>query len=136
VDTFTIAQAADLLEGQITKAALRKRVQRPDAPGGLRSVKGQDGKRRIPASELHRAGFRLQAKPPDPAEIVRELVERITTQEAELIRLRALPARLEADATEHREAAKAAALRAAQAEAQLEEIRSAPWWKRRKLLRV
>jgi vacuolar-type H+-ATPase subunit I/STV1 len=143
MDTYTISEAAKLLAGQVSKAALRKRVQRPEAPGGLRSVKAADGKRRIPRSELERAGFRLDPHSPDAAELVRELVEKIATQEAELSRLRALPARLEAEADAERQAATEAAERAQQAEQQaratreeLEAIKAARWWQRRKMLRA
>jgi vacuolar-type H+-ATPase subunit I/STV1 len=142
MDTYTISEAAKLLDGQVTKEALRKRVQRPEAPGGVRSVKGSDGKRRIPRSELERAGFRLDPQAPDTSEVVRELVEKIATQEAELSRLRALPARLEAEADAQRKAATEAAERTEQAEQQaqatreqLEAIKSASWWKRRRILR-
>jgi hypothetical protein len=143
MDTYTISEAAKLLAGQVTKDALRKRVQRPEAPGGLRSVKAPDGKRRIPRSELERAGFRLDPAAPDASEVVRELVEKIAAQEAELTRLRALPARLEASADAERQAATEAVKRAQQAEQQaraareeLEAIKAARWWKRRKILRA
>jgi threonine synthase len=142
MDTYTISEAAKLLDGQVTKDALRKRVQRPEAPGGLRSVKASDGKRRIPRSELERAGFRLDPAAADSSEVVRELVEKIASQEAELTRLRALPARLEAEADAERQAATEAAKRASQAERQaqvvreqLEAIKAARFWKRRRLLR-
>ena len=131
METFTIAEAAKLLEGQISRDALKKRVQRPDAPGGVRSVKGADGKRRIPRSELERVGLRLKPVEDSAAGVVRELAEKIAEQERELVRLRALPERV----TEAAEARQEAERRAAELEAWRDELLNASFWQRRRLLR-
>jgi vacuolar-type H+-ATPase subunit I/STV1 len=131
METFTISEAARLLEGQISREALKKRVQRPDAPGGLRSVKGSDGKRRIPRSELERAGLRLNPVEDSPASLIRELVEKIADQERELMRLRALPERVQSVEAEKREVEQ----RAAALEAWREEVQRGGFWQRRRLLR-
>jgi hypothetical protein len=138
METFTISEAADLLDGQVSKAALRKRVQKPKAPAGLRSVLGPDGKRRIPRSELERAGFRLDPTQPDNSELIRELTERIAAQERELVELRALPERID---EQRRQAEEEAAARA-QAERErdlererLQRLAQVGWRERRRLLR-
>jgi hypothetical protein len=130
METFTIAEAARLLEGQISQAALKKRVQRPTAPGGLRSVKGPDGKRRIPRAELERVGLR-PGPVEDTADVVRGLAEKIVAQERELVRLRALPEKVAGvqaakDAAEHR---------AAELEEWRVEVLGAGYFRRRRLLR-
>jgi hypothetical protein len=131
METFTIAEAARLLEGQITASALKKRVQRPESPGGLRSVMGADGKRRIPRSELERVG--LRAKPiEDTAEVVRGLADKIAAQEAELTRLRALPEKVASVAAEK----EAAERRAAELEAWRDEVMASRFFRRRRLLRA
>jgi hypothetical protein len=131
METFTITEAASLLDGQITRAALKKRIQRPGAPGGLRSVKGPDGKRRIPRVELERVGLRIKPVEDSPAELIRELVEKITDQERELMRLRTLPERVE-----DLGAAKAVAEeRASELEAWRLDLAASGFWQRRKLLR-
>jgi glycine cleavage system regulatory protein len=142
--TYTISEAQRLLADHghaISIDALRKRVQKPDSPTGLRSVLNSDGKRRIPRSELERL-FSLDGATEDQKDVIQHLTDRLLEQEREITSLKALPARLEADATEQREAAKAAASRAAQAEAlaselerKLEGIASAKWIHRRKLIR-
>ena len=53
----------------------------------------RDGVRRIPHSELERAGI-LEEGSPDTTRVIRELTERLDAQAAELIRLRALPERV------------------------------------------
>ncbi len=131
METFTIAEAARLLEGQITRDALKKRVQRPDAPGGLRSVKSDDGKRRIPRAELERVGLRLKPIEDSAADLVRELVEKIAAQERELMRLRLLPERVAETAA----ALEAVERRANELEAWRVDVRAAGWRQRRRLLR-
>ncbi len=131
METFTIAEAARLLEGQITRDALKKRVQRPDAPGGLRSVKSDDGKRRIPRAELERVGLRLGPVEDSAADLVRELVEKIAAQERELMRLRLLPERVAETAA----ALEAVERRANELEAWRGDVRAAGWRHRRRLLR-
>jgi vacuolar-type H+-ATPase subunit I/STV1 len=131
VETFTIAEAAKLLEGQISREALKKRVQRPDAPGGVRSVKSGDGKRRIPRSELERVGLRIKPVEDSAASVVRELAEKIAAQERELTRLRALPERVAEADTARQEAER----HAAELEAWREELLNASFWQRRRLLR-
>ncbi len=130
METFTINEAARLLESQITQAALKKRVQRPTAPGGLRSVKGPDGKRRIPRAELERVGLR-PGPIEDTAEVVRGLAEKIADQERELVRLRALPEKVAATEAEK----EAAERRAADLEAWRAEVVSAGFFARRRILR-
>jgi hypothetical protein len=131
METFTITEAARLLDGQITKDALKKRIQRPDAPGGLRSVKSADGKRRIPRSELERVGLRVSPVEDNAAQVVRELVEKVAEQERELMRLRALPEQVAATEAEKL----AAELRAAELEAWRVQVLSSGWRQRRRMLR-
>jgi hypothetical protein len=131
METFTIAEAARMLDGQITRDALKKRVQRPDAPGGLRSVKSDDGKRRIPRAELERVGLRLTPVEDSAADLVRELVEKIAAQERELMSLRLLPERVAETAA----TLEAVERRADELEAWRADVRAAGWRQRRRLLR-
>jgi glycine cleavage system regulatory protein len=143
--TYTISEAHSLLADHghpISLDALRKRVQKPESPTGLRSVLNGDGKRRIPRSELERL-FSLDGATEDQKDVIQQLTDRLLEQEREIASLKALPARLEAAATDQREAAKAAASRAAQAEDRatelerhLEGIASAKWWRRSKAIRA
>lgn len=87
METYTLREAAELTG--TSQEALRKRVDR----GTIQSVK-RNGVRRIPRSELERAGLRIGG-PADATDVTRELVERIAAQESELARLRALPERVE-----------------------------------------
>lgn len=87
VETYTIAEAARLCG--IGPEALRKRLDR----GTIQSLK-RDGVRRIPRSELERAGLRI-GPPAEASDITRELIEKIDVQATELARLRALPERVE-----------------------------------------
>ncbi len=87
METYTLREAAGLTG--TSQEALRKRVDR----GTIRSVK-RAGVRRIPRSELERAGLRI-GEPADANDIVRELTEKIDAQAQELARLRALPERVE-----------------------------------------
>jgi DNA-binding transcriptional MerR regulator len=105
VETYTLSEAAERCG--VSVAALRRRADR----GTIRTVK-RDGVRRVPRSELERAGLGVAA-PATPAEVVRELAETIRRQERELAALRALPERVDAerervDAAEHRAADSAA----------------------------
>lgn len=102
VETYTLSEVAERCG--VSVAALRRRADR----GTLRTVK-RDGVRRVPRSELERAGLRLDEQPASPAEFVRELTETIRRQERELAALRALPERVEQErgrvgAAEHRAA--------------------------------
>lgn len=87
VETYTLREAAAVTG--MSQEALRKRVDR----GTVRSVK-RDGTRRIPRSELERAGLRV-GEPAAVGDVVRELTETIRRQEQELTALRALPERIE-----------------------------------------
>jgi len=93
--TYTIAEAAPLTE--LSARALRARVDR----GQIRSVL-RDGARRIPHTELERAGL-LQGSTPDTTEVIRELTAKLDAQAAELAQLRALPERIEAERSRHDE---------------------------------
>jgi len=84
--TYSISEAADLTT--LSARALRARVDR----GHIRAVL-RDSVRRIPHSELERAGI-LEEGSPDTTRVIRELTERLDAQAAELIRLRALPERV------------------------------------------
>ncbi len=132
MQTFTIAEAAKLLDAQISREALKKRVQRPSAPGGLRSVLGADNKRRIPRSELERVGLRMAPIENGGGELVRALADKIADQERELVRLRALPERVESLAADKA----ATESRAAELEAWRSEVLQAGFWQRRRLLRL
>jgi hypothetical protein len=131
MESFTITEAARLLDGQITREALRKRVQRPGSPGGLRSVLSADGKRRIPRAELERVGLRLTPIEDNAAEIVRQLAEKIAHQERELTRLRALPERVAIEA-QAREDAQA---KLTELEAWRLDVVASSWRRRRRLLK-
>ena len=105
METYTLSEAAERCG--VSVAALRRRADR----GTIRTVK-RDGVRRVPRSELERAGLGVEA-PATPAEVVRELTETIRRQERELAALRALPERVDAErervgAAEHRAADSAA----------------------------
>jgi hypothetical protein len=132
MEALTISEAARLLDGQITREALRKRVQRPDSPGGLRSVLGADNKRRIPRSELERVGLRLTPIEDNAAEIVQQMAAKIAEQERELTRLRALPERVAIEA-QAREDAQA---KLAELEAWRLEVVASSWRRRRRLLKT
>ncbi len=90
METYTLAEAAALTATSVQ--VLRRRADR----GTLRTVQ-RDGKRRVPRSELERAGLRI-GPPADTAELVAELTATIVGQERELVALRALPAAVEARA--------------------------------------
>ncbi len=131
METYTINEAAKLIG--LTEKSVRNRVDR----GQLRVVK-RDGLRRIPRSELKRAGLiRAEAdaskavepaseRPQGPA-LVDQLLDRLERQASELGELRALTsqaeslqdqrARLEAALEEAREDARRARARAAEVEA-------------------
>jgi DNA-binding transcriptional MerR regulator len=120
VETYTLSEAAERCG--LSVAALRRRADR----GTIRTVK-RDGVRRVPRSELERAGLGVEA-PATPAELVRELAETIRRQERELAALRALPERVDAErervaAAEHRAADSAA--EALRLRAELAEIAAA-----------
>ncbi len=89
MDTYTLSEAAQLTGTSLQ--ALRRRADR----GTLRTVQ-QDGKRRVPRSELERAGLRV-GPAADIAEVVAQLTATIVAQERELAALRALPAAVEAE---------------------------------------
>lgn len=131
MEALTISEAARLLDGQITREALRKRVQRPDSPGGLRSVLSADGKRRIPRAELERVGLRLTPIEDNAAAIVQQMAAKIAEQERELTRLRALPERVAIE-SRGREDAQA---KLVELEAWRLEVVASSWRRRRRLLK-
>lgn len=102
METFTIAEAAAATG--LTKKAMRNRVDR----GQLRAVL-RDGVRRIPRSELDRLGLlgagseAAERQVPHEAasaeavrsEVIRELLDRVERQSAEITTLRALTAEAE-----------------------------------------
>jgi hypothetical protein len=81
VKTYTIREAAELCG--VTVVAMRKRVDR----GGVRAVLSE-GTRRIPHSELERAGLLAGARE-------RELEATVKRLRAEVVELRLIPAQLE-----------------------------------------
>ena len=115
METYTLREAATATG--MSQEALRKRVDR----GTVRSVK-RDGVRRIPRSELERAGLRI-GEPADASDVVRELTETIRRQERELVSLRALPERVESTRRDHEREAEARAAAEVRAQAAEEEAR-------------
>jgi vacuolar-type H+-ATPase subunit I/STV1 len=142
MELYTLREAADLLDGQITLDALRKRVQNPDGKSsGIRSVKGSDGRRRIPRQELERH-FRLTAPESEASRVIQQLSAELASKDRELAELRQIPARAEMERERLLLAERAAQARALEAEeraraweAWKDELATAPWYRRRKLLR-
>ncbi|MDQ3971073.1 MAG: helix-turn-helix domain-containing protein [Thermoproteota archaeon] len=157
METLTIAEAAEATG--LTKKAIRNRVDR----GQLRAVL-RDGVRRIPRSELDRAGLdadSLEAgdgadirqgaasRQPKETSAWAELLDRLERQAGELAELRVLTREAESlredrerlEGAFHEARARASELEAKldverQATAkQLEQVASARWWERRRLLR-
>jgi len=156
METLSIAEAAEATG--LTKKALRNRVDREQIRAVLR-----DGIRRIPRSELERAGLSVrspeaaaevaegqEAAPGQPGSpsAISEVLDRLERQAGELAELRVLTReadtlreerdRLEAALHESRAkvAEAEAKLEAEQAEAErLRQVASAGWWQRRRLLR-
>jgi len=131
VETYTLREAADLTG--MTVQALRRRADR----GSLRTVH-QAGVRRVPRSELQRAGLRV-GPPESPTETVRELVATIDRQATELARLRALPERIDAERSRAEDlAAQLAAAEQAAADlaAWQQRLTASNWRERRRLLRA
>jgi hypothetical protein len=157
VETYSISEAAEATN--LTKKAMRNRVDR----GQLRFVL-RDGVRRIPRSELERAGLNVSrdrgspeaaerqgAAPgqPTPPDAMAEVLDRLERQAGELAELRVLTreadslreerARLEVAVHESR--ARATELEAKleaerqDAEARLGRLARAGWLERRRLLR-
>ncbi len=141
-ELYTIREAADLLDGQISLPALRKRLQKPEGKAsGIRSVLGADGKRRIPRHELDRH-FRLTSPDTEASKVIQALSAEIASKERELSELRQLPERLETERERLLEAERAAEARAQTAEDRARaweaweaEMSTAGWIRRRKLLR-
>lgn len=145
VETYTFAEAEKLTG--LTRKALRNRVYR----GKLQAVL-RDGVRRIPHSELDRAGllqarFEIDGAPGEgtsrsgdisrEAAIVSEMLERLERQAGELAEMRLLTRQAESlghdrerlIADLHAERSEAEQLR--QRVAELEEaVSSRPWWRR------
>lgn len=151
METYTLSEAAERCGVKVE--ALRRRADR----GTLRTVK-REGVRRVPRSELERAGLRV-GDPAHVSDVVRELTETIRRQERELVSLRALPERVESARRDHEreatvrveaerraqaaeekarqdEAAAAEAQAAAEAARQWREhVARAGWRERRRMLR-
>ncbi|MCA1679950.1 MAG: helix-turn-helix domain-containing protein [Actinobacteria bacterium] len=146
METLTIAEAAEA--SGLTKKAIRNRVDR----GQLRAVL-RDGVRRIPRSEIERAGLsaepqeagegagiRQEATPGQPQEATgwTELLGRLERQAGELAELRQLTREAESlqadrdrlEEAYHRERAEKQA-----AEQRIEQLANASWRERRRLLR-
>lgn len=146
METLTIAEAAEATG--LTKKAIRNRVDR----GQLRAVM-RDGVRRIPRSEIDRSGLAMRASETSDGSAVRQeaasgqlaeaggwaqLLTRLERQAGELAELRQLTreaASLQADRERletafHRERAEKQA-----AEQRVEQLASASWRERRRLLR-
>lgn len=95
MDTFTIREAAERCE--LSYQLIRKRVDR----GTLQTVK-RDGVRRIPRSELERAGLWPGSQPQvsDSLELV-TLRQQLAEAKAKIAELSALPAELDAEREAH-----------------------------------
>jgi len=115
VETYTLSEAAE--RSGVSVEALRRRADR----GTLRTVK-REGVRRVPRSELERAGLRV-GDPAHVSDVVRELTETIRRQERELVSLRALPERVESTRRDHEREAEARAAAEVRAQAAEEEAR-------------
>jgi excisionase family DNA binding protein len=134
METYTLKEAAELTG--LSYEALRSRVDR----GQIRALApGRGRTRRIPRSQLESAGLSVEPRPAPTAEIVSELIAKLEEQAGELITLRQLEVR--AGSLVEKAAADQAARE--QAERELnelrnwsEEVRSASWLQRRRLLRA
>ena len=126
METYTISEAAQLTG--LTEKSVRNRVDR----GQLRVVK-RDGLRRIPRSELKRAGL-IRAEPEAPASdepvsgrvdspIVDQLLDRLERQASQLGELRALTS--QAESLQQQRVELEAALREAQEDARRAHVRVA-----------
>ena len=133
METYTISEAAELTG--LTEKSVRNRVDR----GQLRVVK-REGLRRIPRSELKRAGLIREEDPAEgqraegggtkEAAVVGELLDRLERQANQLGELRALTRQAESLRQEHdelaaalenaREEARQARMRVVELEAHLE----------------
>jgi excisionase family DNA binding protein len=132
VETFTVREAAELTG--LGLQALRSRVDR----GQIRAVSPGRGKaRRIPRAELESAGLSVEPRPAATSDVVSKLLATLETQAAELASLRqieenagSLAAAVEAE-KKNRELAEQEIHRL---RAHLEQVKTAPFWQRRKLL--
>ena len=115
METYTLSEAAE--RSGVSVEAMRRRADR----GTLRTVK-REGVRRVPRSELERAGLRV-GDPAHVSDVVRELTETIRRQERELVSLRALPERVESTRRDHEREAEARAAAEVRAQAAEEEAR-------------
>ena len=115
METYTLSEAAE--RSGVSVEAMRRRADR----GTLRTVK-REGVRRVPRSELERAGLRV-GDPAHVSDVVRELTETIRRQERELVSLRALPERVESTRRDHEREAEARAAAEIRAQAAEEKAR-------------
>jgi excisionase family DNA binding protein len=134
METYTLREAAALTG--LTYEALRSRVDR----GQIRALApGRGRTRRIPRSELESAGLSVEPRPAPTAEIVSGLIAKLEAQAGELIKLRQLEVRagsLVEKAAEERAARELAERDLNELRSWSEEVRSASWLQRRRLLRA
>ncbi len=139
--SYTLREAEELLGGAVKLEALRKRVQRPESPTGIRSVM-RGNVRLIPLAELRRAF-------PEAFDVVGEQVAkaeayalRLAEAESLIVSFRLLEVRAGEEADKLRQAAEEEARRRVAAEeeaatlrSRLEQLEAASWWERRRLRR-
>jgi excisionase family DNA binding protein len=134
METYTLRQAADLTG--LSYEAIRSRVDR----GQIRAVAPGPGKtRRIPRTELEAAGLSVEAEPATTAAVVSALLAKLEAQAGEMVKLRQLEAHA-GSLVEKAEAERAARERAEEELKEIqnwqEQLRSASWLQRRRLLRA
>jgi excisionase family DNA binding protein len=134
VETYTLKEAAELTG--LSYEALRSRVDR----GQIRALApGRGRTRRIPRSELESSGLSVEPRPAPTADIVSELIAKLEEQAGDLIKLRQLEVRagsLLDKAAEEQAARERAEGELDELRSWSEEVRSAGWLQRRRLLRT
>jgi excisionase family DNA binding protein len=134
METYTLREAADITG--LSYEAIRSRVDR----GQLRAVApGRGRTRRIPRSELEASGLSVEQRPATTAAVVSALLAKLEAQAGEMAKLRQLEARagsLVEKAEAEREAREQAEHELHELRSWSEEVRSASWLQRRRLLRA
>jgi excisionase family DNA binding protein len=134
METYTLREAASLTG--LSYEAIRSRVDRCQ----IRAVAPGPGKtRRIPRTELEAAGLSVEPRPATTAAVISALLARLEAQAGEMAKLRQLEARagsLVENADAEREAREQAENELHELRAWSEEVRSASWLQRRRLLRA
>jgi excisionase family DNA binding protein len=134
METYTLREAAEL--SGLSYEAIRSRVDR----GQISAVSPGRGKaRRIIRTELEAAGLSVEPRPATTAAVVSELLAKLETQAGEMAKLRQLEARagsLVAQAEAEREARGRAEADLIELRNWTEQVRSASWRQRRRLLRA